>query len=359
MTDAKTWWRPLPGLGLCAALAVLAIFIAEAPFVKQTVRFSPLLIVILLGIIIATVVKLPKEWTEGVKVAQKPVLRWAVAGLGLRLSLPELGKLGVPALGVVVICTFATVLIAFALFKAFGMGEKLSALLGVGTAVCGASAIVAADTVVQSEGKDAAVSLGIVTLWGTVGIFLYPLIGQALHLAAFPYALWAGASLHETAQVVAAASAYKVAPAIPLEGARVLVDHSINIESMATVVKLARILLLAPIVFGLGWWMRKKGESTGEAKTPLVPWFLVAFVILAGVKTYAKPIGLSDDFFKQAQLVVTFLMATGMAGVGLQTGVRDLKEAGWKPVLAGLLLWVILAIVSLVLALAVPTPLAT
>lgn len=342
MSDAKAWWRPLPGLGLCAALAVLAIFTEKAPFVKQNLRFSALLIVILFGIIVASVVRLPKEWIDGVKVAQKPVLRWAVAGLGLRLSLPELAKLGVPALGVVIICTFATVLIAFPLFKAFGLGEKISALLGVGTAVCGASAIVAADTVVQSDGKDNAVSLGIVTLWGTVGIFTYPLVGYALHMHPFSYALWSGASLHETAQVVAAASAYKV-------------QSAIEIDSMATVVKLARILLLAPIVFGLGAWMRKKGEATGEAKTPLVPWFLVAFVVLAGVRTYAKELQLSKDFIDQAQLVVTFLMATGMAGVGLQTGIRDLREAGWRPVLAGLALWLLMAGGSLLLSLTVPT----
>lgn len=341
MSEAKAWWRPLPGLGLCAALAVAAMFLAEAPFMKESVRFSALLIVILLGIIVASIVKLPKEWIEGVKVAQKPVLRLAVAGLGLRLSFPQLASLGIPALGVVTICTFGSLIVAIGIGKLFGLGEKLAILLGVGTSVCGASAIVAADTVVQSEGKDSAVSLGLITLWGTVGIFSYPFIASALHLDAFPYALWAGASLHETAQVVAAASGYRL-------------ETPFDMEGMATVVKLARILLLAPIVFGLGWWLRKKGEGTGDAKTPLVPWFLIAFVVLAGVRTYSKELGLTDDFLKQIQLLVTFFMATGMAGVGLQTGVRDLKEAGWKPVLAALAMWVVLLVGSLLLSVAIP-----
>lgn len=324
--------KTLPGLALCLALALVAVFVADVPWVKQNLRFSPLLIVILLGIVVASVAKLPKIFDEGVKLAQKPVLRWAVAGLGFKLSLPELVKIGGPSLLVVVVGTVACLAFGWWLGVRLGLNERLSILLGVGTAVCGASAVVAADTVVQADGEDAAVSLGVITLWGTVGIFLFPVLGKLMAMAPFPYGVWAGASLQEMAQVVAGAEGFGE-PAV----------------KVATVVKLARICLLAPIVFFLVWWLRKKWGKTGDAQVAAVPWFLVAFVVFAGLNSIAPQIGLSKSTVDLLLKIDVILLSVGMAGVGLKTGFRDLKKAGWKPVLIGLGSWAFLSVLTLVL----------
>ncbi len=325
-----------PGLAVCIALAALAMWLDKVPFVHDTLRFSALLVVILLGILFASVFRLPDSLKPGIRVAQRPVLRWAVAGLGLRLILGDLQQIGVYPLLALVVTVGVSLLAGWKLAEWFGLTRKGSLVLSVGTAVCGASAIVAANSVVEADDSEVATSLGVITLWGTVGIFVYPLIASAVQMTGVNFALWAGGSLHETAQVIAAASGFSVA-----EGGEVV--------KLAAAVKLARIALLAPIVFGLGAYLRKTGEHTGDAKVPLVPWFLVMFLIFAVVSTFRTQLGLPDELFSQAGKVVTFLMAVGMAGVGLQTSVRDLKAAGIKPVAAGFGQWVIIAVISLAL----------
>jgi uncharacterized integral membrane protein (TIGR00698 family) len=178
----------------------------------------------------------PAATIPGVRMAQRPILRWAVAGLGFRLSLPELWKIGGPALIVVLISTAAALVFGWWISRRLGVSHKLGLLLGVGGAICGASAVVAADSVVQGEKTDAPIAMGIITLLGTIGIVLYPVLGHAWHLGDFFYGVWDGASLHEMAQVVAAASGMS--------------EESVRV---ATVVKLARICLLAPVVLYLGW----------------------------------------------------------------------------------------------------------
>lgn len=316
----------LPGLALVVAMAFIADWLAGTPFVEDTLRFSSLLIVILLGILIASVWKLPDVLGAGIKLAQKPILRWAVAGLGFRLTLQEVAAIGAPAIAVVLIGVTGSFLFCVWLGKILGLGEKLSLLLATGGAICGASAIVAADSVVEAEGKDAAVSLGIITLWGTVGIFVFPILAKAFGLGDFVYGLICGATLHETAQVVAAASGL-----------------SPEATNVATVVKLVRICTLAPMVFGIGWWIRRSSTTqSGEAKVSLVPWFLVMFVVFSLMVSVISDASFQGFVKDSVNPVVKLLLAVGMAGVGLQTNVRDLWKAGWKAMGLGLAQWVVL-----------------
>ncbi len=375
--------KALPGLLLTAVLATGGFLLADQPWVKDHLRVSALLLVILLGMLLKSVAPLPAATLPGVRMAQRPVLRWAVAGLGFRLSLAELWKIGAPALGVVVISTFAALFFGWWIARRLGLGEKLGLLLGVGGAICGASAVVAADSVVQGEKRDSALALGVITLLGTIGIVLYPLLGRALAMGDFRYGVWAGASLHEMAQVVAAASG--------------LGEESVRV---ATVVKLARIALLAPVVLGLAWWLRRKdaalaaiGASAAATPAPSstavgivaappassstavgivaappassstavgivatppaprvapVPWFLLLFVLFALVNSAGWIPAPTLDLVRRVDL---WLLCVGMAGVGLQTGFGDLKEAGWTPVLAGAAQWLFLAATSYGLAL--------
>ena len=320
----------LPGLLLTAALATFGFWLAERPWVKDTLHVSALLLVILLGMAWKSLLPEPDAVLPGIRMAQRPVLRWAVAGLGFRLSIAELWAIGGPALIVVVISTGATLAFGWWVARRLGVPEKLGILLGVGSAICGASAVVAADTVVQGERRDAAVALGVITLLGTVGIVLYPLLAHALRIPEFVYGVWAGASLHEMAQVVAAGFG------VSDEAARV-----------ATVVKLARISLLAPVVLYLGWSLRLRHREAGRAKVAPVPWFLVLFVLFAGAN--------STGFLPAAWLAAIrradlWLLCVGMAGVGLQTGFSDLRSAGVRPIAAGVVQWVFLATIAYLLA---------
>lgn len=322
--------KSLPGLTLCVGLAVAAKLLAETALVKDTLHFGALLLVILLGMGVRSLFHLPEPLKDGISFAQKPVLRFAVALLGFRLTLQKLAELGVGALSVVILATFAALWFGWWLARRFGLDEDLGLLLGVGGAICGASAVVAADSVVQSKKSQAALSLGIITLLGTVGILVYPWLGRILNMDPQLYALWNGASLHEMAQVVAAGDAFQVS----------------GVTEASTVSKLARICLLAPCVLYLGFMLRSRGVAA-KGKVPLVPWFLVAFVAFVGVASTGL---VPETTLKAINEANTWIMAVGMAGVGLMSGFKDLKAAGWKPILVGTVQWVFLAALSYGLA---------
>ena len=233
-------------------------------------------------------------------------------------------------LAVVLISTPLALWFGWWVGRRLGLPDKLNLLLGVGGAICGASAIVAADSVVQGEKEDVAVPLGIITLLGTVGIVAYPLLAHAGGMKDFLYGVWDGASLHEMAQVVAAGagvSAYAV--------------------KVATVIKLARICLLAPVVFYLAWELRHVHRPAGEPKVSPVPWFLVAFVLIAALNSTGW---LPPEVVAWAVRIDLWILCVGMAGVGLQTGFKDIRDAGAKPLIAGGLQWVFMAVVSFALA---------
>ena len=320
----------LPGLLLCALLATAGFALAEVAWVKNTLHVSALLLVILLGIAWKSLRPVPRTTLSGIRMAQRPVLRWAVAGLGFRLSIGELWRIGAPALVVVTVSTFATLAFGWWIARRLGVADKLAVLLGVGSAICGASAVIAADSVVQGEKRDAPVALGVITLLGTIGIVAYPLLARAFGMSPFLYGVWDGASLHEMAQVVAAGFG------VSDEAARV-----------ATVVKLARIALLAPVVVYLGWSLRHAHRAAGKAKVAPVPWFLTLFVVFALVNSLGWVPARALDFVRRGDL---WLLCVGMAGVGLQTGFSDLRAAGWKPVAAGAAQWLFLSALSYALA---------
>jgi uncharacterized integral membrane protein (TIGR00698 family) len=227
---------------------------------------------------------------------------------------------------VVVVSALAALWFGWWVADKMRLPRKLGLLLGIGSSICGASAIIAADSVVQSKKGDAAISLGVITLLGTLGIVFYPPLSHLLAMTDFGYGIWSGASLHEMAQVVAAGMS------VSDEAGRV-----------ATVVKLARICLLAPVVFYLAWSMRRHNERAGEARVSAVPWFLICFLCLTALNSLNF---LAPEAVKVAQQVDLWLLCIGMAGVGLQTGFSDLRGAGWRPTFCGALQWVFLAGVS-------------
>jgi uncharacterized integral membrane protein (TIGR00698 family) len=359
----------VPGILFSALLATAAFVLADQPFVKDTLRLSALLLVILLGMALRTVMPLPAWAAPGVRVAQRPILRWAVAGLGFRLSLGEILRIGGPALAVVVTSTFAALAFGVWLGRRLGLAPKFATLLSVGGGICGASAVVAADSVVHAEKRDSALALGIITLLGTVGIVVYPWIGRAAGMSDFLYGVWDGASLHEMAQVVAAGSGFSKAA-----------------TEVATVVKLVRITLLAPVVFFLAWRAARETGAPANApsapsasalgvtaqppaapsaaavgvaaqppasnasrpKIPVVPWFLVLFVLFAAVNSMGW---LDPALVKQIVRADLWLLCLGMAGVGLQTSFADLGRAGWAPIATGAIQWLVLAAMSYGLAL--------
>lgn len=283
----------------------------------------------LLGIVIANTVGVPAMATPGVRVAVQRILRLGIVLLGARLSLAAIVAIGVDALGLVVACMTLALGAALLAGRLFALPPRLALLIGVGTAVCGNTAIVATAPVVKAEEREVSFAVATITLFGTLAVFVYPFIGRALGLSDADFGTWAGVAVNDTSQVVAASAAY-----------------SPEARDVATVVKLIRNALMAPLIVLIAWWWQRQGTA-GDARGGVrkaVPMFVLGFLALAVLRTAgiidAPLAALLDEVAKVCILVA-------LAGVGLSTRLRDLRAIGPAPFVAGLGTAALLAAVSL------------
>lgn len=324
MTRTSSPATRLPGLAACFALGVLAVLTATAvrPWAPA---LSPLLLAILAGLAWRNLAPVPERLAPGVAFAAKPVLRVGIVLLGLQLLLSDVLELGWGVVGLVVAVVAATFAATLALGRALGLPWDLTALVASGFSICGAAAVAAADSVVRARREMAATALGLVVLFGTLMIPLMPLLTRALGLDEQAAGLWIGASTHEVAQVVAAGG---------LVGGTAL--------SVAVTVKLARVVLLAPVMTALAWGQRRRdaaGTGTGDddgpgpgARPPLVPWFVVGFIAAVLVRATGW---LPEPVLDVATLVQQLLLATAMAALGLGVRLRSIAAVGPRPVVLG------------------------
>jgi uncharacterized integral membrane protein (TIGR00698 family) len=330
----------LPGVALTAAIAAVAIVVGGlTPAVVSAV-----LIALVIGLVIANVRPVPGVLAPGIDLAAKRILRVGVALLGARLTLGDVAAIGGPSLAVVVV-TMTTAFITVAVVgRLAGISPQLGILLGTGTAVCGNSAIVAASPIIDAEDREVSYAVATITIFGTIALVLFPLIGRAVDMPDEVFGVWAGLAINDTSQVVAAGAAYSE---------RAL-EH-------ATVVKLVRNALMGPILIGLTLWMSRRrridggdGATTTLTGTRLlktirsaVPGFVVAFIVLAAVRSTGV---ISDQVADVLGQVSAVAITIAIAGVGLKTRVAELTTVGLRPVVVGLAAAATLAGVALPLA---------
>ena len=315
----------LPGLFLTFALAMVAIGLAL--FLHGS-GASPLMIAVLLGVAVRLIAGGPIKTRPGVQFAQKALLRLAIILLGVQLTFGQIAAVG----GAVFIVIAATVVFTFGFTRLVGrwlrIDDALSYLIAAGSSICGISAIVATNSVVKTSDEDVAYAIATATAFGSLSIFLYPIIADALSLEASLYAVWVGSSLHEVAQVIAAGY---------IQGEEA--------GEFAVVVKLTRVLMLAPMVLAVGWalGLAKQRASGGNHSTadilrqlPL-PLFVFGFVAMVAVSsTGAVP----ADVQSAMTFISAVLFAMALAALGLETDLRKLRDKGPGPLLVGALAWV-------------------
>lgn len=314
-----------PGALLAAGIGTASFFIA-----RLTPAMSPLIWAILIGAFLANTVGVPRALQAGVTFSAKQLLRLAVGLLGLRLGVSQLLEVGPVGLGVVVIAVAATMTFSIWVGRRLGLSRSLSTVLASGTAICGAAAIVAVAGVIDAKDEDTAVGVGTVTLYGTLAMLLYPLIARLTGMTPEVFGLWAGASIHEVAQVVAAAFSFEASA-----GSGSAVD-------LATVVKLGRVLMLAPVAIVLSLLFRKPARE--GARVSPVPWFVVLFIVAMALRsTGFLPAAVIDGLVQ----FDTLLLAVAMAGLGLDLRWAKVRAAGLKPLYATLAGSLFIAIISL------------
>lgn len=315
-----------PGVLLAAGVAGAAFALRQLPGVAA---LSPMILAIVIGMAINNTVGVHALAKAGVTFTMRRVLRVAIVLLGWQLTVSQVLAVGGAGLGVIVATLLATFVFTLAMGRLLGVERKLTELIASGTSICGASAVIATNTVTRAADEDVAYAVACVTVFGSIAMVAYPLLPGLLHLDAHGYGLWAGASIHEIAQVVAAA--FQDGPAA---------------GEAATVAKLSRVMLLAPVVLGLGMLAaRGAADGAGKAKPP-VPWFVLGFVAVAGVNSVVTlPAAVHQDVV----LVTGFLLSMALAAMGLETDVAKLRAKGMRPLALGALAFLFIAGFSLLL----------
>lgn len=324
------WQALLPGLALGGAVTAAAFLLRSLELPGLT-RISPLMLAIMIGMLVRNTLGRPEAARAGLAFSLRGPLRLGIILLGLQVTLAEILDIGWSGLLILAFALLSTYLFTLWLGGRLGVAPGLATLIAAGTGVCGASAIVAANTVVRDGDESIAYALATVTLFGTIAMFSYPLIGAALHMPTEVYGLWSGASVHEVAQVVAAGFARGQA-----EG------------EFATVAKLARVLMLAPLVIGMGLWAARQTQGGSRTGSPPIPWFVFGFLALV----LLSDTGWIDPQLRSyANLATQILLTFALAAVGLETDIRRLIAQGWQPLLLGALATVYIALSTLLLAL--------
>lgn len=319
----------IPGLALAALVAGCAYALRQLPGMAT---FSPLIIAVVLGMAFNNVAGTPLTASPGITFAIKRILRWAIALLGLQLTATQIAAVGFSGFAVIALTLMATFVVTVRLGRILGVDAKLAQLIAAGTSICGASAVVATNTVTNADDEDVAYAIACVTLFGSIAMFVYPLLPALLDLNPHAYGLWSGASIHEIAQVVAAAF-----------------QDGQAAGEFGTISKLTRVMLLAPMVIALGmlvsWRAKRSGVEETRARPPL-PWFVLGFVALVGVNSL---VAIPNEIKAAAFSLTTFMLAMALAAMGLATSLAKLKAKGLRPLALGALSFLFIASFSLAL----------
>jgi len=329
-TGLGSTFHLIPGLLLTAMLAGLGTMLHTLPIIGV---FSPLILSILLGAVFHNVIGTPQRAIAGIAVSLRRILRLGIVLLGAQFTASQVADIGVSGIVIIAASLMATVIFTKAMGRWLLVDTKLTELIAAGTAICGASAIIATNTITRARDEDVAYAVACITIFGSAAMVLYPLAGAALALSAHDYGLWSGASIHEIAQVMAAA--FQRGP---------------EAGEFATVAKLTRVMMLAPTILVLGWriMQRTQGPGPGEPRrnAPPVPWFIVAFLALAGINSV---ITIGPSYQRPIAAAASFLIAMALAAMGLGTDFRKLIATGPRPMLLGAMATLFISAFSLAL----------
>ena len=330
----------LMGIGFVALIAIVSTFLSQIPAI-QKMGISPLVVGIVIGIIFAYTLhhKMPTSWETGITFAAKKILRFAIVFYGFRITFQQIGEVGIEGFLVSLIMLSTTFVFGTWLgHKVFKMEEDTSMLTAAGASVCGAAAVLATEPVLKAEEYKTAVAVSMVVLFGTISMFLYPVLYTAfienatgfLHMTGREFGIYVGGTIHEVAQVVA------VPASIP--------GASEEMANSAVIVKMTRVIMIAPMLIALGIWLSFKAKKTGgetSAVKLVIPWFAVYFIMVAGFNSLQLVPQHIVDVINE---IDTFLLTMAMTALGIGTRFAKFKGLGLAPVYTalGMFIWLVI-----------------
>ncbi|HSL77395.1 MAG TPA: putative sulfate exporter family transporter [Candidatus Limnocylindrales bacterium] len=330
--------------GLLACLAIAAVARIAGSELRLGLETALALVI---GLALGGVVALRGRLIPGATLASRYALRVGITLLGARLTLGQLLATGADSILAIVLVVSIALLLGTWLARRLGLVPPLSALVTVGMAICGNSAILALSPIIGAKHRDTAYAVSTITIFGLIGVLLLPVVGRLLALPDPVFGTWAGLAVNDTAQVVATGYAFS-----PSAG------------DAATVVKLTRNLAILPVLLG-ATWLAARSERVSDDATPrpgpsrlglvsrAVPWFVIGFVVVAGLRS----VGLLDarlpvvgTLADLCSLLASILILVALAGVGLATDLRSLAAVGPRPFVLGASMWLAIGLLGLILA---------
>lgn len=336
--------RLYKGLGLCAAIALPAWFLGQWVDVVGGPVFA-----IVIGMVIALFFKNKGDFAPGIAFCSKKVLQYAVILLGFGLNLGTVIKVGAASLPVIMATISTSLIVAFLLCKALKIPGKIAILVGVGSSICGGSAIAATAPVVEADDEEVAQAISVIFLFNLIAALTFPTLGTVLGLSNEGFALFAGTAINDTSSVTAAASAWD---SMHGSGSEVL--------DAATIVKLTRTLAIIPITLALALWRSGRESGKGVKIGKVFPMFILYFVAASVITTLCNALmgagvmgaGVGSavtGLFAFLKKVSKFFIVMAMGAIGLNTDLPKLIKSGGKPMVLGFCCWLGIALMSLLM----------
>lgn len=314
------------GITFCFALAALAFYLG---------KFFPIIggpvFGITLGILIGTIFSKPTQAiSSGSAFSGKKILQYSIILLGFEMNIRDVIAIGTSSLWIMIFTLLATFLTAWFIAKLLKIDFVTGTLIGVGTSICGGSAIAATAPVIQAKNQEISYAIATIFLFNILAVFIFPALGHLLNLNNEAFGIWAGTAINDTSSVLAAAYSY-----------------SNESGALATIVKLTRTLMIIPITFILSIYMAKYRSTESHYQFKLlhaIPYFIIGFIITAIINSLELlPIAFTTFLAQTGK----FLIIVAMVGIGLNTNIKALIKNGIRPILMGATCWIVLSIVSL------------
>lgn len=315
------------GILLIALFSCAAFYIGEAQIMKD-LSFSPMIIGIVLGMIYANSLRnnLPDTWVPGIQFCSKKLLRLGIILYGFRLTFTDIMAVGLSGIIVDAIVVTVTILGGVWIGRLLKMDRETALLTSVGSGICGAAAVLGAESTIRTQPYKTAVAVATVVIFGTISMFLYPMAYRAgiLDLSPQEMGIYAGSTLHEVAHAVGAGNA--MGP---------------EVANVSVIVKMIRVMMLVPVLIVLGIWAARRVKSSkssdGQKGKVSIPWFAVGFLVVIGFNSLQL---LPTAFVDAINYFDTFLLTMAMAALGAETSIDKFKKAGAKPFVLAFALYV-------------------
>ena len=318
------------GLLVCLVISIISWYLGNFLPVVGAPVFA-----IFIGMFLHPFLSNYKQLDAGLTFSSKKLLQYAVILLGFGLNISQVFAVGKSSLPVILSTIAISLIVAYLFQRFFALDTKLATLIGVGSSICGGSAIAATAPVIHAKEKEVAQAISVIFFFNVLAALIFPTLGSWLHLSNEGFALFAGTAVNDTSSVTATASAWDSL-------------YNANTLEPATIVKLTRTLAIIPIVLFLSYWQsRQQGDNQGVKLKKIFPVFILYFILASLLTTLMSALGVPSNFFSPLKQLSKFLIVMAMSAIGLKTNLIGLIKSSGQAILLGALCWIAIILTSL------------